>query len=92
MARSHHGWRGLSHAALAERAGLARSTVAKISKRRTWAGLTIEVIDRFAFACGVDVLHPREAARLIRSRKKPFLAKAPPAQRRFYLRLFKLAA
>lgn len=92
LARSRHGWHGLSHQELATKAGLARSTVAKISRRQTWNGLTIDTIERFSTACGVNLISPASAIRIIRSRKMPFLRKSPSAQRRFYISLFKTAA
>ncbi len=92
LARDRRGRHGLTHRQLAERSGLARSTVAFLSFRTKWDGLSIDVIQKFSVACGVDLLAPAHAIYLLRTCKKPFLSKAPPAQRRFYLRLFKLAA
>jgi hypothetical protein len=92
LARDRRGWHGLTHRQLAERCGLARSTVAILSFRKTWNGLSVDVIQKFSTGCGVDLLAPNRAIHQIRSLKKPFLTKAPLAQRRFYLRLFKLAA
>lgn len=49
--RSHPGIKGVS-----KRSGLSRSTIERLSRRMTWAGVTLDTMDRFCAACGVNFL------------------------------------
>jgi hypothetical protein len=55
----------LSHTELANRSGLERSTVAKLSQQPTWGDCSLVTIEKFSTACGVNLLHT--------SRQKDFL-------------------
>lgn len=69
--------RGLSHSEIAQLSGLERSTVAKLSKRETWEGCTLETIDAFSTACGVDLLHTTDQVRFLRHKKKTHITNSP---------------
>lgn len=42
---------------ISERSGLSYGAVRRLSNKRTWANVPPSMIDRFASACGVDMLH-----------------------------------
>lgn len=51
---------------IAERSGLSRSTVQRVSELKTWAGVKIEVAERFVRGCGFSIHRPKEAMRRMR--------------------------
>lgn len=87
MARQKHGWIGLSHSDIAKLTGIPRSTVADISVRDTWAGLAIDVIDKFSRACGVNLLAPAKRLDQWKRGKLVYLRRADKNQSKFYKRL-----
>lgn len=84
-------WAPRSHAEIAELSQLPRSTVASISTRISWAGIPIEIADRFAAACGVDLNQPGRHLRWLRTARFQHLAQGNAQQRRFFARLMKQA-
>lgn len=67
--QSADGWVPKSHREIAIEAGLSKSTVAELSRRKTWRGTPIGVADQFARACGVNLADPRDAIRRLRSHR-----------------------
>lgn len=90
LARTKHGYRGLSHSDIARMSGLARSTVAELSFKTTWAGVRVDVIDRFAGACNVDFFHTKHQVQALLHRQKVYIYRAPYPQRAMYGKLFAL--
>lgn len=90
LARTNHGYRGLSHKEIALRSGIPKTTVADLSFKTTWAGIPVDVIDRFATACGVDFFHARHQVRTLLRRQKVYIYRAPYSQRLMYDKLFDL--
>jgi len=90
VARQNHGSRGITHAELARRSGLSKSKVMDLSFRTSWDGVSIDVLQRFALACGVNHMQTRRTLEYLRRRKMMHVRQAPPASRRFYARLFEL--
>jgi hypothetical protein len=70
LARKNNGRVKMSHSDIARVSGLERSTVAKLSKRTTWSGLTIDTIQRFSLACGVNLLSTARQKDFFKRRKK----------------------
>ena len=90
LARKAHGQRMKTNADIARDGGLARSTVAKISKLDRWDSLSLEIIDAYARGCGVDLLRPnsRRDKRFLKGRLL-MLDRGSASQRRMYGRLLK---
>ena len=61
----HHGQRMSLHE-IAKAAGLSYGTVLRLSLKKSWANVPPERIDRFARACGVDILRPSRARKYLR--------------------------
>lgn len=70
VARKNRGREPMSLRDIADQSGLALSTVCELSQRRTWTNATLETIQKFSAACGVDLLHPRRHLYFIKHRKK----------------------
>lgn len=83
-------WAPQSHATIAKRANIPRSTVALYSSRTSWKGIPIDVIDRFASACGVDLNQPGRHLRWLRATRFLHLSQGNAQQRRFFARLMKV--
>lgn len=47
----------MTHAEVAKASGLSWATVQRLSARKTYAGVNIDVVDRFLKACGIDPLN-----------------------------------
>lgn len=88
VARKDHGTKPMSHTDLAKASGLSRAYISVLSRRRSWKGIPINVVDRFSKACGVDLLTPKHTIRFLRYAKKNHLAGATIAQRKFIASLF----
>lgn len=88
MARKRNGFAPLSVRELAQLSGLSKSTVSELSLKKTWDGVSIDVVVRFSEACGVDLMRPRDAREYLRHSKKVHIENATPKQKRFFLRLF----
>lgn len=58
--------------------GIPRRTLIDLSYRTSWAGVKLDVISRFAYACGVNLLAPSPLAEYMRRRYRkglPYLHK-----------------
>lgn len=64
LAREHN--RSLTAAQIAQRSGLSKTIVWRISNLDNWLPITVEQQCRFTAACGVDLLHLREHLQMIR--------------------------
>lgn len=84
LARKANGRRPMSCRDLAVEAGLSKSYVAELSRKRTWAGIPIDVVEKFSLACGVDLTRTRNVKIYIRRNKKIHLRAAVPVQRKFF--------
>lgn len=87
-ARKKHGTAPMSHRDLAAVSGLGKSTVAKLSRKRSWEGIPIDVVIRFSEACGVHLHNPKRAVDFLRRRKKSHVVNATLSQRKFFAALF----
>jgi hypothetical protein len=76
----------MTHSDIAQRSNLPRSTVGDLSHRTSWEGVSIEVADRFATACGVDLTKPGRYIRWLRTGRFKHLT-GNAHQRRFLARL-----
>lgn len=87
-ARKKHGLVPMSHRDLAAVSGLCKSTVAKLSKKQSWKGVSIDVVVRFSAACGVDLRNPKRAVDFLKNGKKSHILKAGINQRKFFAEIF----
>lgn len=87
LARKNHGHAPLSVRELAEKTGLSKSTIAELSLRRTWSGVSIDTVVKFSQACGVDLFRPRDTVAYLRRSKRAHLKNADAQQKKFFLRL-----
>ena len=88
VARKRHGSQPKSHSDIAKQSGLSRSFVATLSKRRSWKGIPVNVIDSFSEACGVNLLAPKRTIEFLRYAQKNHLNGATASQRIFIASLF----
>lgn len=88
LARKHRGRVGMSHDDIAKASGLPKTRVQELSFKTTWAGIPVDVIDKFATACGVDFFHANAQVKFLVRRKKAYIYKAPYSQRMMYRKLF----
>jgi ribulose 1,5-bisphosphate carboxylase large subunit-like protein len=93
-ARKLNGRRPLSHAEIAKLANISKAYVAELSFRDSWKGVSVDVADRFARACGVDLLHPGPAVEYLQQSKMAHVLNSSrgdrqtdQSQARFYKRL-----
>lgn len=89
IARKKNGHAPLSVRELAQKSGLSKSKVATMSLLESWKGIAIEDVLSFSQACGVDLMRPRDARAYLKSSAKVHIQNADPAQKKFFLRLFK---
>lgn len=54
---------------LARRSGLSVTTIALMSREKTWNRFAVATVDAFARACGVDLIHPRRQLDYLKRRK-----------------------
>jgi hypothetical protein len=80
----------LSHRDIAQRAGLPRQSVADLSRRLSWEGVPLDVADRFAAACGVNLMKPGNHLRALREGRLGHLKEGNAQQRRFFARLMEV--
>lgn len=91
LARKNRGRAGLSHDELAERSGLARSTIAALSFKTSWEGIPVDTADRFAQACGVNHLSAkRQVYFMVHRQLGTFMLRATNSQKLMYRKLFGL--
>lgn len=58
--------KALSPDEIASKSGLSRSTVQRISSRRTWDGVTIRAACQFSYGCGFDLQHMKVVLKRVR--------------------------
>lgn len=85
------GWHPKSHREIAAEAGLAKSTVADLSRLRSWRHVPLEMADTFARACGVNLAEIEEAISRLRTGRSRLkhLAAGNAQQRRMIAELLK---
>lgn len=66
---------------LSELSGIPIRTIQSISYRRTWTGIDIDVVSRFAFACGVNLLAKKPESKFLKQRFKRGLGVFKKSQR-----------
>lgn len=88
IARKKSGFHALSHSDISKISGIPRSSVADLSRLTSWDGIPIDVADRFASACGVNLTRPRQHLRWLRRAGMIHIKQANAHQRRFFQRLF----
>lgn len=87
LARKANGQKPMSSAEIAERSGLSRAHVSKLSKAQTWSTVTMDVADRFATACGVDLAKPNRTLKWMRSATLVHLRRGGAKQRQLFHQL-----
>jgi hypothetical protein len=87
LARTSNGRRGLTHAEIAAASGLAESTVRKLSYCCSGRGHTIETVESFALACGVNHLSARKQIQAIKHRRLLHVRTATGQQKQMYDRI-----
>lgn len=88
-ARKKNGYQPKSCADLARETGLDKSYISKLSVKRNWHGVSINVVDAFTRACGVNLLNPSLTIEYLMNSKKVWLRSCTASQRRFYARVIK---
>ena len=88
VARKRHGTEPMSHSDLAKASGISRSYIAELSKKKTWKGIPINVVDAFSIACGVNLSNPKETVDFLKHAEKNHLNGATASQRKFIASLF----
>lgn len=88
-ARKENGSKLMTNDDIAKASGLARSTVAKLSKLKSWNSVKAETIEAFTRGCGIDPLAPsrRRDGRLIAAGRLTFIRNSAPSQRRMFDRI-----
>lgn len=76
--------RPLTNADIAERCGLSRNTVNSVSRKRTWAGVSVGVASLFCAGCMVDIVRRRRLREFLKRRKLHHLSKG---NRRYFVSL-----
>lgn len=82
------GWTPMSTRDLAAKSGLSKSYVSNLSKRSTWKGIPIDVVDRFVAACGINLLSPKRTIEYLKSSKMIHLKRATATQRKLFAAIF----
>jgi len=89
LARKNHGLVSMSADEIAAKAGLAVSTVAKISRLPDWSTVKTSTMEKFAFGCGVNLDNPADQIKFWRRRNASYMKTANPMQRIMYRRILK---
>lgn len=77
----------MSHREVALKAGLPKTKVEELSVKTSWEGVPVDVVDKFAKGCGVNMTNLKRQIEYVRRRKMAHLRKAPPSQRRMFSKL-----
>ena len=77
----------MSNDDIAARGGIARSTVAKISKLNRWDSLTLAMVEKFAKGCAFDLDAPHKSIKSMRWGVQSYQDRMSSAQRRMCKRL-----
>ena len=90
LAAKNRGRKPLSTRAIADKSGLSKSVVDKVSKLTTWDDVSVSTMLRFTQACGVDILHIKSTIRRIRRLQKPHLHAGQKSQEKMIIRLLEM--
>lgn len=77
VARKNRGRDYMTLADIAEKSGLPVKTIQRISKKARWDDIPLAVADKFALACGVDLLRIRRHVEFMKRRRKVHMEKNP---------------
>lgn len=77
VARKKHGLRPVTDQEIADASGLSISTVCWLSKLKLWDTISLDTIERFSTACGVNLLHTARHVDFLKRRKKVHAKKFP---------------
>lgn len=86
LARTRNGLAPLTNQEIAAAAGLARSTIAQLSKRSSWDAVPLGTIMKFATGCGVNLLNAKARARVLLGQVR-YIRRAKGPQRGMFNRL-----
>jgi hypothetical protein len=89
-ARKNRGYAFLSTREMAALSGLARTTVAALSKKTTWEGVPVDTMVKFSLACGVNHLRARRQVEYIRRSKVVHMKYSRGRQRKFFMDLLRI--
>src|SRR6185436_4902830 len=87
MALTNRGHQAMSHKEVAEKAGLSKERIIRLSKLEKWDTVPIGEAQRYARACGLQLHRLRSDVYLRMRRFKAFLPRLNAEQRRMYARL-----
>lgn len=87
MTDGHSRFVPMSHADIAAVSDLPRSTISDLSRRHSWTGVRIEVIDAFTRGCGVDLTNPGRHIAWLKRNRAAHISAGNAHQRRFFTRL-----
>lgn len=90
VARTANGRRGLTTVELANASGLAETTVKELTYRVEWDSVTNFVTEKFASACGVNLLAARKHRDFFKRRKMIHVENATGSAKRMYDRIERL--
>jgi len=88
VARKACGHRPMTHEDISKVSGLPVSTISVLSKRTSWRGVKIDMIEKFTLGCGVNLIDVQRQMEYLRRRKMIHITRASPLQRRMYQRIF----
>ena len=77
----------MSNLDIAQKSGLSRATVDRISQLDRWDSLRVGTVQRFSIACGVDLLAPGDQKKFIARSRLDYMDRTSPAQRRMMARI-----
>lgn len=89
IARKKNGFAPMTNTEIAAKAGIARSTVAQLSRMDRWDNVTLGTIEAYTGACGINLLQPWRQADFLRRRSLTYMDNASPGQKRMLDRLIK---
>lgn len=88
VALKNNGRAAMSTRDIARASGLSPASISYISQMTSWAHITLETMDRFTQACGVNHLNLTKQLAYLRRSPMSHLRRADKTQRAMFLRLF----
>lgn len=89
-ARKKNGWQPMSVRDIAKIANLTPSYVSVLSKKTSWNGVSIDIVQRFSEACGVDFMNPNPTVTFFRESKMIYMNQATVSQKKTLAELLRL--
>src|SRR5688572_27776143 len=88
VARKNHGRHAMTNQEIAKAAGVSKGTVAKLSTRLSWAGVSVDVMNQFMAACGVTLENISAHRKFLRRHSAHrYMQDADPKQKKMFNRL-----